>query len=188
MLGLHVFLQTGPPQRVDFLAPPSVCYIKTEAFRKVPCPRTQQASLPACSTHYSFSMLSAKQESCEYHFLKSFGMTRQGKWTPGLPTAKRTLSPLHHRAPFQLHQVVEKSLLTTTQITFPVPRNLLVSGALHNYLWLANNSTKANAKVVWKLRKYSKSPKAQINDRLCHWITYAFWLSKQQEIVHHQQN
>ena len=36
-------------------------------------------------------MPSAKQGSCGYHFLKSFGMTRQGKWTPGLPTTKRTL-------------------------------------------------------------------------------------------------
>ena len=33
MLGLHVFRQTGPPRRVDFLAPPSVCHIKTEASR-----------------------------------------------------------------------------------------------------------------------------------------------------------
>ena len=42
----------------------------------MPCPRTQQASLPACSPHYPFFMLSAKQGSCEYHFLKSLGMTR----------------------------------------------------------------------------------------------------------------
>ena len=33
MLGLHVFRQTGPPRWVDCLAPPSVCYIKTEASR-----------------------------------------------------------------------------------------------------------------------------------------------------------
>ena len=33
MLGLHVFRQTGPPRRVDCLAPPSVCHIKTEASR-----------------------------------------------------------------------------------------------------------------------------------------------------------
>ena len=42
----------------------------------MPCPRTQQASLPACSPHYPFFMLSTKQGSYEYHFLKSFGMTR----------------------------------------------------------------------------------------------------------------
>ena len=36
-------------------------------------------------------MPSAKQGSCGYYFVKSFGMTRQGDWTPGLPTAKRTL-------------------------------------------------------------------------------------------------
>ena len=39
-------------------------------------PKDTQASLPACSPHYPFFMLSAKQGSCEYHFLKSFGMTR----------------------------------------------------------------------------------------------------------------
>ena len=33
MLGLHVFRQTRPPRRVDCLAPPSVCHIKTEASR-----------------------------------------------------------------------------------------------------------------------------------------------------------
>ena len=33
MLCLHVFRQTGPPRRVDCLAPPSVCHIKTEASR-----------------------------------------------------------------------------------------------------------------------------------------------------------
>ena len=33
MLGLHVFRQTGPPRRVDCLAPPSVCHIKTRASR-----------------------------------------------------------------------------------------------------------------------------------------------------------
>ena len=42
----------------------------------MPCPRTQQASLPAYFPHYPFYMLSAKQGICEYHFLKSFGMTR----------------------------------------------------------------------------------------------------------------
>ena len=30
MLGLHVFRHTGPPRRVDCLAPPSVCHIKDE--------------------------------------------------------------------------------------------------------------------------------------------------------------
>ena len=33
MLGLHVFRQTGPPRRVDCLAPPSVFHMKTEASR-----------------------------------------------------------------------------------------------------------------------------------------------------------
>ena len=33
MLCLHVFRQTGLPRRIDCLAPPSVCHIKTKAFR-----------------------------------------------------------------------------------------------------------------------------------------------------------
>ena len=33
MLCLHVFCQTGPPRRVDCLASPSVCHMKTEASR-----------------------------------------------------------------------------------------------------------------------------------------------------------
>ena len=33
MLGLHVFRQTGPPRRVDCLAPPPVCHIMMEACR-----------------------------------------------------------------------------------------------------------------------------------------------------------
>ena len=36
-------------------------------------------------------------ESCEYHFLKSFGMTRQGEGIPGLPTTERTLLLLRYR-------------------------------------------------------------------------------------------
>ena len=47
----------------------------------MPCPRTQQTDLPACSPHCSF-VLCAKQGSCEYHFFKSFGMTRLGKMNP----------------------------------------------------------------------------------------------------------
>ena len=35
-------------------------------------------------------VLSAKQEGCKYHFLKSFSISRLGKLIPGLPTAKRT--------------------------------------------------------------------------------------------------
>ena len=41
------------------------------------------------------SMLNVKQGSCEYQFLKSFGMTRLGN-EPGLPIARQTLLQLHH--------------------------------------------------------------------------------------------
>ena len=33
MLGLHDFRQTGPPRRVDCLAPPPVCHMKMKASR-----------------------------------------------------------------------------------------------------------------------------------------------------------
>ena len=62
----------------DCLAPPSVCHMKMGHPVKCPCPRTQQASLPACSPHYPI-VLSAKQRSCQYHFSKSFGITRLGE-------------------------------------------------------------------------------------------------------------
>ena len=78
ILGLYVFRQTGPPQLVDCLVPPLVCYMKMEASRKVPSPGTQQGSLPACSLYYHY-VLSVRYGSREYHFLKSFGMTRLGK-------------------------------------------------------------------------------------------------------------
>ena len=41
----------------------------------MPCPRTQQANLPTCSPQ---PPVNAEQGSYRYHFLKSFGMTRQG--------------------------------------------------------------------------------------------------------------
>ena len=52
MVCLHVFRQTGPLQRVSCSVPVPVCHIKMETSRSVPCPRTQRASLPACSPHY----------------------------------------------------------------------------------------------------------------------------------------
>ena len=43
----------------------------------MPCPRTQQTSkLAGLFFTLSLFLQSAKQGSCEYHFLKSFGMTR----------------------------------------------------------------------------------------------------------------
>ena len=57
-----------PPQRTDGFALLSVCHMKMEASRQVPCSRAQQASLPSALT----LVLSAKQGSCEYHFLKVF--------------------------------------------------------------------------------------------------------------------
>ena len=68
---LLVFGFTGPPQWVDYLALPH----KDRGIPlKVSCPRTQQASLLGCSPTILF-VLSTKQEMCEYHYLKSFGMT-----------------------------------------------------------------------------------------------------------------
>ena len=79
-LRLQVLSYTGATRRVDCLAPPSACHIKTETSRSVSCPRTQQANLPACSPRYPY-LLSAKLKSSEYStiFFKCFGMTRFGK-------------------------------------------------------------------------------------------------------------
>ena len=51
---------------------------KGGASRKVPCPRTQQANLPACSPQ---PPLNAERQAGKLRmpFLKSFGMTRQGE-------------------------------------------------------------------------------------------------------------
>jgi len=42
----------------------------------VPCPRTQQANLPAYFHTNPSKMLNVKQRSCEYQLLKYFGLTR----------------------------------------------------------------------------------------------------------------
>ena len=44
----------------------------------MPCPKTQQTNMPACSPHYPFSA-QRQTGSSEYHFLKSFGMNRLRK-------------------------------------------------------------------------------------------------------------
>ena len=59
-------------------------------------PKDTTSKLAGLFSTLSFFMLSTKQESFEYHFLKYFGMTRLEKWIPDLPTAKRTLYPLRH--------------------------------------------------------------------------------------------
>ena len=53
-----------------------VCHLKMKVSRHVVCPRTQQASCRLVFYAILFFMLSAKQGSCEYHFLKYFGMAR----------------------------------------------------------------------------------------------------------------
>ena len=57
---------------------PPVFLIKVEASRKVPWPRTQQANLLARSPQHP---LNAERQAGKLWipFLKSFGMTRQGK-------------------------------------------------------------------------------------------------------------
>ena len=80
---------------------PPVCHIKVEASRYLPCPRTQQASLPACSPHYPIFMLGAKQGSCEYHFSKSFGVPLSAlpkDTTSKLAGLFSTLSPFYAEA------------------------------------------------------------------------------------------
>ena len=75
---------------VDCFAPPPVYHIEMKASRKVPCPRTQQASLPACCPHYPF----CAERQVGKLWIPSFEVFRyDSTWemNPGLPTAKRTL-------------------------------------------------------------------------------------------------
>ena len=62
----------------DCLAPPPVCHTKIEA--SVKC-LAQGHNKQACRLVRDTIpiVLSAKQESCKYHFLKSFGVTQLGK-------------------------------------------------------------------------------------------------------------
>ena len=71
-------VRLGPPRRVDYLAPPPVCHIRrmypvkclAQGHNKQAC-RLVLLTIPI--------FLNAKRGSCEYHVLKSFGMTRLGK-------------------------------------------------------------------------------------------------------------
>ena len=79
-----------PQQRVDCLVQPPITHIKMKAFVK--CfvlghnKRTYRLVLYAIP-----SVLSAKQESFEYHLFRSYVLTRPGKGIPDLPTSKRRL-------------------------------------------------------------------------------------------------
>ena len=75
---MRVFSFTGPPRRIDCLAPQPVCHIKIEASRHVNAQRHNQQ---ACRLvlHVIHIVLSAKLPSNECQCLKSVGMTRQGK-------------------------------------------------------------------------------------------------------------
>ena len=106
--------ETGLTQRVDFSAPSSVCYVKMETSRSMPCPTTRQANLPACSPF----VLSAKYASGGKHFLKSFGTNRQEKWTPSPPTAKRTLKPLRIFFDKKAKNFLYRRRLITTELKF----------------------------------------------------------------------
>jgi len=54
-----------------------------------PCPRTQQAKLPAYSHHYPInSKHLLSNEAVNTNFLSLFGLTQQGNQTQGLLTAR----------------------------------------------------------------------------------------------------
>ena len=82
MLYLHVFCQTGLLQWVDFWVVPSIFCMKMEASRYVPCPRKQTSKLASLFSSLSLFVLSTKQGSCEYHFIKSFSMTQLEEMNP----------------------------------------------------------------------------------------------------------
>ena len=97
MICLHVFCQTGPPWLVDCLVPLPVCYIEMEASCLMPCPRTHQASLPACSTHCPFCKHLAGKLWIPFFKVFWYDLTL-GKWTSGLLTTKHMLLLLRHHA------------------------------------------------------------------------------------------
>ena len=81
MLCLHVFRQTGPLRRVDCSPPPPVCHIRWRHHIKC---LVQGNNKQACRLvlHTVVFVRSAKQGSCENHFLNPFGMTRLGEMNP----------------------------------------------------------------------------------------------------------
>ena len=66
--GHHVGYIAWPPQYL--------CHKKMEASRQVSCPRTQQASLPACSPHSPY-LLSAMQGRCTIFKVFWYDSTRE---------------------------------------------------------------------------------------------------------------
>ena len=74
MLGLLVFCQTGPPRRVDCLPPPALHFLPHEDGG-ISSSLLSKDKTSKFSPHHP-NVLSAKQRSCKYHFLKSFGITR----------------------------------------------------------------------------------------------------------------
>ena len=78
-LGVAIFEVSGPP----------VFHIKAEASRQVPCPRTQQANVPACSPQ---PPINAERQAGKLWipFFKVFWYDSTRGMNP-LPTAKRAL-------------------------------------------------------------------------------------------------
>ena len=76
-------------------------------------------------------VLSAKQGSCEYHFLKLFRVTRLGKWTTGLPGEVHALTTTPSRRCYQLLYIATKipNLSTANSMppVFPKKFDLLYS-------------------------------------------------------------
>ena len=71
--------------------------LKDEGIPLSALPKDTTRKFPACSRHFLFFMPSAKQESSENHFLKSFGMTglyTNPKFRFFVPRSKRL--PPHH--------------------------------------------------------------------------------------------
>ena len=61
---------------------PFVFHLKVEASRYVPCPKNTTSELAGLFSTTSPKCQAPKQGSCEYHFLKSFGLTRHGDLNP----------------------------------------------------------------------------------------------------------
>ena len=182
MLGLHVFRQTGPPRRIDCLASPSVCHMKMEASRKVTCPWTQQANLAVGSPYYPYVM-SAKLGSWEYHFLKSFGMTRLGKWTPDLPSVKQTLKTLRHRGGYSASSLLVSAPPTSLPLLFSPPIWLCPLLRLSFYLKFSGRNCLLSSPVLSGCRWSPDTRFSRGTTRLMSWPDGERYLRSLQSLV-----
>ena len=122
----------------------------------MPCPRTQQASLPACSPRYLFCMLSAKQGSCEYHLLIVFWYDSTKGLNPR-PTDCEEDAP--HYAIALVYCCVGYRILNIKKIIFCLKQNDYILLKKINYLSAFVHSM---YEIIGKLSFFSKLVKMML--------------------------